>query len=207
MTKKSCYILFWSLDLQNAMMPLMTPSVCYDANASASHYQKGHFVSHFCHLDLWNTKVPLMMSLVSPDATQMTMQWCDANTDLIIESHDQKSQVTPHFNHLDLRNLLVPFVMLSVSMWCQRHCFTKKSNAILHFNQFNLRNTITHFLMLLASDNVNANTNASHDQIGHAAPHFNSTEPRNSMLPFIMLMPMVSHDQKVMLHLVSIILA
>ena len=43
----------------------------------------------------------------------------------------------------------------------------------------------------------------SHDQKGHVAPHFNCLDLRNSVVSLIMLM--VLHDQKVMLHLILII--
>ena len=54
----------------------------------------------------------------------------------------------------------------------------------------------------------------SHDQKGHVAPHFDCLELRNSVIPFMMPLascdtdsgPVASHDQKVMLHLISNVL-
>ena len=54
---------FDCLDLQNAMVPLMTPLASCDANAGTSCVtdQKGHVAPYFNHHDLRNVMVPLMI--------------------------------------------------------------------------------------------------------------------------------------------------
>ena len=65
--KESCWTLFWSLWLNNAMVPLMIPSVAYLPTLQ-SHNQKIHVSPCFSHLDLTNKMVPLAMPSVSFDA-------------------------------------------------------------------------------------------------------------------------------------------
>ena len=67
----------------------------------ASHDQKSPGASHFDHLDLRYTVVPLMIPLVS----------CDADTECQWHNMTKKSDVAPHFNYLDLRNAVELFTI------------------------------------------------------------------------------------------------
>ena len=81
--------LFDCLNLRNAMVPLMMPSLCdADTGFNGITQSKCHFAAHLnCH-DLRNAMVPLMMLLALCDAGS---QWChmiNENNDAIYDAVD-----------------------------------------------------------------------------------------------------------------------
>ena len=136
----------------------------------------------------------------------------EANTG-VMASHDQKSKVAPHYSHLDLRNAVVPLTVLLASggtsangvTWPQKSCcnsfissLPEKCNGIIDYIV-----NITWYQPM-----------ASHDQKSHVAPHYSHLDLRNAMVPLTMLstahdantVSVASHDQKIMLHFISIAL-
>ena len=95
-----------------------------------------------------------------------------------ITSHDQKFHVGPHFNHLDLKSARIP-LMISLTL-----------------------------------DDTHTSDIGLSYQKGDIVPSFNNLNLPNAMTPLMMplashdatLAAMVSHKQKVMLHLILTIL-
>ena len=159
------------------------------------HDQNSYVAPHFDYLDLRNKLVQLMVQSISHD--------CDANVDVRAPHDNKKINVAPHFNCHKLRNAMVPLMVLLA--WCATHVSANdikkpKSHVAPHFNCLDLKNEIVPFLLLIPLPVLHLILIILTKQIQwyHLWCYWHHM--------ILILVPLISHDQKIHVHILLIIL-
>ena len=126
---------------------------------------------------------------------------------------DQNSHDTPHFDDLDLRNVIVLLKMPSLMAVSVASNENKIIMHLIYFDHLDVWNPMVPVLMPLAPCDVSANANGITWLKMSCFTSFWSSWANKAIVPLTipsgshaMPAPNVSHDQKVMLHLILMIL-
>ena len=196
---------FNHLDPRNAVVPLMLLLASHESNASTTGITWPKKSGYTSFQLSWPKKCNgTTDNTVGITWDQHQCQWTTVMSHLILIILTQGEQCYHwwhHWYHVAL-------------MQTQMTSYDQKSHVTPHFSCLNLRNAMVLLMMLLASCDTDACVNGIKLPKHHVAPNFDCLDLRNVFCHWqhyqhhmmSRLLPMVSHEQKVILHFILIIL-
>ena len=198
-TKKSCYTWFWSSwpNKCNGAIDDASGIICYSLQCQWHHITKHHVAPYLDNLDQKDVLVPFIMLSVSCDTNTVTngVTW-------------QKSHVVPHLDCLDLRNAGVPLLMslvlcntdvgVSGVTWPKKSCCTS-FQMFCHGMQWH------HWWHCQWCHMTKESCFTSFQLSWHQECNGDIDDAVTVTLNWCQL-PVASHDKKVMLYLILIVL-